>query len=115
MESNDKYKFQNYILVEAMAKTLYNQLHKESSDLYPEATFDDLTDDMKDHYRILARYMASRVEKFVDVLAFYANENNWTTPIENNSGDLIRLKDGVIFNDAGQKAREYLKELGFIK
>ena len=73
----DKYDFQNYILVEATARTLYDLHHKEFPDRYPEETFDKLSDDTKDHYRTVAKYVVSRVEKFIDVVTYYANENNW--------------------------------------
>lgn len=112
---NDKYDFQNYVLIEATAKTLYEKHHKEYPDKYPQQLFDELNDDTKDHYRTIAKYMVSRVEALIDIVSFYANENNWTALIENTHGDIIRVKDGIIFNDMGQKARDYLKDLGYIK
>lgn len=104
--------FYNHVLIEAVAQTFHNLQQKEAQRQGNESpiTYYELAEENKEYIRVVARFVVDKLDDMIDVTEFYANQSNWTTISEDKGRTTI--KDGIIFDDMGEKAREILRKIG---
>lgn len=113
MESS-KSPFHDYVAIEALAKK-FRDLHREEGKRqsidFGDTDFceyNELPENIKDFYRVLARHVIGSLDNCIKALQFYADTKSWLEILDN----------GVVknaYDDMGEKARIQLKEMGLDK
>ena len=105
--------FYNYVLIEAVARTIHDVQQKEAIRQGNESPIDynKLSEPNREYIRVVARFFVKNLDDMLSTIEFYGKEDNWTTIIEDKD-KRVAIKDGKAFEDMGQKAIDLLRELG---
>lgn len=111
--------YHNFLVQEAIAKR-FREIHQQEADRqslrYADSqdefpNYDDMPENFKEFYRVLARYVLDRLSNSVKALQYYADEKNWLELMD-NGGDM-RVLGKNAYDDMGHIARKVLEEMGF--
>lgn len=100
-------------LLEKTAEIFYDIGQQQAQKMGMEFSRDrysEIAPDAKEFYRAFARHVINKTGMLLEVIAFYANPDNWATPIDKDGEQLI-IKDGPVHDDQGELARKALLEV----
>lgn len=105
--------YYNLVMIEAVSRRFRElqqaeALKQNNGVLDSEAMteYDDLPENIKEFYRVLARHVLNRFEGAVFALRFYADDKNWLEIKESG------IESKNVFDDCGERARMELVKLG---